>query len=289
MKGFASEANARAYLAEAEDLAPRVMFFTDPGPDLDLYFAVAALLRRHRYCFVNSFARPLVDGWLCMLDAALAKPGVGQVGATGAWKSGHSWWLYAAGLPSAYRGLMPPVPVARELFRDIDAELKGTEQRSAGKVLRKRLGILRELPRTLLRYEPFPARFLRTSSFMITHACLSRLRLPNVHSKSDAHVIEGGRASITSQLRRLGLTSLVVDRRGVAYEPQEWHRSRTLWQGQQEDLLVADNQTHIYANGSFARRQLLSTLAWGAMAEPAPPEAPDETTGSRAPRTAARP
>ena len=279
MNGFASATEARPYLDEVADLAPEVLFFGGRGVDMSVYFTAAARLRRDRYCFVNSAARPLAAGWLAKLDAALAGPGVGQVGATGAWASGHSWQLYSAGLPSAYRGLMPPPPVARKLFRDIESEKRGGGQSSATDVLRARLEILRGLPRTLFSYEPFPARFLRTNAFMITHAALKELHLFAVRNKTDAYAFEGSRRSITRQLEGLGLSSLVVDRAGVVYEPADWPRSHTLWQGDQEGLLVADNQTRSYTDGDFARRHLLSTLAWGPQADPRPSREDRSTMG----------
>ncbi len=268
MNGFASAAEARPYLDEVADLEPHMLLFPENGFDMGIYFATAARLRRERYCFVNSYARPLVDGWLAKLDAALELPGVGQVGATGAWASGHSWLLYSAGLPSAYRGLMPSPSVARKLAQDIESELGGQGRGSASEVLRARLELLRGVPRTLFCYEPFPSRFIRTNSFMITHATLRELRLFVIRNKIDTYALEGSRRSVTRQLERLGLCSLVVDRAGAVYGPEEWHRSRTLWQGDQEGLLIADNRTLSYTNGDFARRHLLSTLAWGPMADP---------------------
>jgi hypothetical protein len=64
---------------------------------------------------------------------------------------------------------------------------------------------------------------------------------------------------------------LVVDSEGTSFEEIHWARSRTLWQGDQELLLVADNQTRIYARGSLERRRMLSVFAWGRQADPAPP------------------
>lgn len=281
MNGFASTAEGRPYLDEVADLDPEVLFFGDRGVDLAVYFNAAARLRRDRYCFVNSYGRPLADGWLAKLDAALARPRVGQVGATGAWASGHSWQLYSAGLPSAYRGLMPSPPVARRLFREIEYERGFTGQSSARNVLWGRLQTLGGMPRTLLRYEPFPARFLRTNAFMITHAALRELQLFAVRNKTDAYAFEGSRMSITRQLEGLGLSSLVVDRAGAVYGPEQWPRSCTLWQGDQEGLLVADNRTLPYTNGGFARRHLLSTLAWGAMADPRLPHENQSVVGIR--------
>ncbi len=271
MKGFTSYAQAKPYIDEVADFAPTTLFFEDRGFDLGVYFAAAARLRRNRYCFVNSYSRPLVDGWLAKLDAALGRPGVGQVGATGAWASGHSWVTYSMGLPSAYRGLMPPAPRARELFRGPELKRNGRQRRMVGETVRARLKTLRELPGALFYYEPFPAAKLRTNTFMIAHQTLRELPLFVVRNKQDAYSLEGSRECLTRLLERIGLESLVVDRAGAVYGPEQWDRSHTLWQGDQEGLLVADNQTLHYTNGDFDLRHLLSTLAWGVCAYPNPP------------------
>jgi hypothetical protein len=268
MKGFSSPADASPYLEEIEDLELSSLFFPDRGYDIGVYLACAARLRRDRYCFVNSFARPEVDGWLAMLDAALERPGVGQVGATGSWASHHSFWMYSLGLSSAYRGLMPAPLVARKLLMGIESERDGKERRSVLDLVRARLRTLVRLPEELMGFAPFPNPFLRTNAFMISHATLRELGMFVVRNKMDAYSVESGREGITSQLRRLGLTSLVVDRFGAVYGPDRWHLSRTLWQGEQEGLLVADNQTALYSDGDAARRRLLSTFSWGSSADP---------------------
>ena len=51
-------------------------------------------------------------------------------------------------------------------------------------------------------------------------------------------------------------------------DPERWAQSRTFWQGDQEGLMVADNQTCLYSNGAPERRRLLSAFAWGREAEP---------------------
>jgi hypothetical protein len=387
MKGFSSRAQAAPYLREAADLAPTTLFFPDRGMDLGVYLALAARLRRDRYCFVNSHSRPLVEGWLAKLDAALARPGVGQVGATGSWASMHSWVTNLIGLPSAYKGLLPPRAIARQLSLELQREAAllasdsdsglasgsasesasesssesvfvsesesnsesssesvfvsesdsnsesssesvfvsesdsnsesssesvfvsesdsnsesssesvfvsesdsnsglgsglasesssesalNSARRPAVSVARLRFGSILRVPRELAEFAPFPAAHLRTNVFMVSHAALRELDLPVVQSKIDAQVVESGRESITAQLARIGLCSLVVDRTGAVHGASRWERSRTLWQSRQERLLVADNQTRCYTAGTFARRDLLSTLAWGVSADPAPP------------------
>jgi hypothetical protein len=279
VKGFASPAQAKPYLDEVADLAPQILFVPDRGFDLGSYFTAAAYLRRHRYCFVKSQSRPLVDGWLAKLDAALNRPGIGQVGATGAWTSMHSWMMYSTGLPSAYRSLLPGRLQARELMAKMQVEQGAIERSSIAHSIRMRLKTLPNVPEELFGFGPFPTPHLRPTAFMITHAVLRELCLFEVRTKMDTFALESGRESITRQLERMGLSSLVVDREGAVYEPDQWHRSRTFQQGGQEGLLVAENHTHCYTVGDFARRSFLSQCAWGSYADPSPPpEAPPSVT-----------
>ena len=268
MKGFSGEATAEPYLLQAQDLHPEVLFYPDEGLDLGVYFAVAAQLRRDRYCFLNSYSELLVEGWLAKLEAALEQPQVGMVGATGSWASTRSWVAYSLRMPGAYRGLLPERQIAREVFLSMDLERSGVDARSGWRSLQAKLGTLPQMFEQILAFEPFPAYHLRTNAFMISHAMLARLSLHAIQSKMDAYLLENGRASITRQVQRLGMRTLVVDRAGTGYEHDEWDRSYTLWQGDQEGLLVADNQTRSYASGGDDRRRLLSAFAWGSRADP---------------------
>ncbi len=262
--GFASAAEAGPYLDELAGLDPEVLLFPEGGQDLAAYFATAARLRRERYCFVNSYSRPLVDGWLAKLDTALARPGVGLVGASGSWASSRSWMAHSLGLPSAYRGLLPAPRAARAQLLAVELEHAGAERRSRRESLQARWSALRQLPQL----ERFPAHHLRTNAFMVSHAILSRLRLRPVRDKLDAYALEHGRGSITRQVQRIGLRTLVVDRDGAVYDHPDWDRSRTFWQGDQEGLLVADNRTLGYQRADRPRRRVLAAYAWGAAAAP---------------------
>jgi hypothetical protein len=127
------------------------------------------------------------------------------------------------------------------------------------------------MPEQLLRFESFPAHHVRTNAFMIERATLTALRIGRLNRKMDAYLLESGRRSLTRQVQRLGLRTLVVARDGAFYDHEDWPRSLTLWQGDQEGLMIADNQTRTYANGGIERRSLLSAFAWGGLADPSPP------------------
>lgn len=269
MKGFDSAAQAAPYISEVADLAPELVFLPDTGIDLGTFFAVATRLRRGRYCFVNSHTRPVVDGWLAKLDAALALPGVGMVGATGSWASGHSWLTYSLGLPSFYRGVLPSRDVAREQLRAINREQTGVEG-SSKSVWGNRLRLLPRIPEELMGFAPFPTPHLRNTAIMISHAALGEMQLFKIRNKMDTYALESGLHSFTRQLKRRGSRVLVVDRAGTTYEPCDWHHSRTFCQGAQEGLLAVDNRTLSYERGGLQRRILLAGLAWGECAEPYP-------------------
>jgi hypothetical protein len=277
LKGFGGVEEAEPYLARAGDLRPEALFLPDEGLDLGTYFAAAARLRRDRYCFLNSYSELLVEGWLAMLERALGESQVGMAGATGSWASTRSWVAYLLRLPSSYDGVLPERSLARQAFLAIDLERAGQTARSGWASLEAKLRTLPVMLEQILAFEPFPAYHLRTNAFMISHATLARLRLHAIRRKMDAYVLENGRASITGQVQRLGLRTLVVDRAGAVYDHDQWDRSYTLWQGDQEGLLVADNQTRSYAQGAEDRRRLLSAFAWGNRADPHAPR----TAGSR--------
>ena len=121
----------------------------------------------------------------------------------------------------------------------------------------------------ILGFRRFPAHHLRTNAFAIPHDVLVRALNPAGRSKKEALGLESGRRSITRAVERLGLRAVVVDRSGGVYEPREWADSETFWLGEQNGLLVADNQSEQYRLGDAARRRLLSRFAWGEDARPA--------------------
>ncbi|MBC7889817.1 MAG: hypothetical protein H7Z13_18220 [Ferruginibacter sp.] len=112
-------------------------------------------------------------------------------------------------------------------------------------------------------FKPFPNPHARTNAFMIRRDVLLSLKKPVVKNKMDAYRFESGRNSLTNQLLKRGLITLVIDRHGITYESQEWHRSNTFWKSNQENLLVSDNQTLTYDNASPEQKKLMTQSAWG--------------------------
>lgn len=275
----------------------RLLRIGAPVQDLAAYAHAADRLEHRRLCFLNSYSTILAPDWLAKLDCALDQPRAGLVGATGSWASLHSAVLNAFLLPNPYRRVVPARRVAREQMREIELELDAARtpegaaiakaepprRTLSGSVL-STLRSFRPMPEQLLRFAPFPAYHVRTNAFMLDRATFAKLHMRPLSRKMDAYLLESGRASFTSQIQKMGLRTLVVARDGVFYDHPEWHAGETFWRGEQRGLLVADNQTRSYANGSYDRRRLLSAFAWGPESAPAPParERPAEDRASRA-------
>lgn len=255
-KGFGEPGESAPYLERAADCAPLKLDVSDAGPDLAAYVAAAGALDHQRLCFVNSFSEVLVPGWLGLLDEALSVGSTGAAGATGSWASHLSYGLLQLGWPGVYADAFGGWRGARRASR----ELPGT---SAQRGLAAWLLTLQSTALAAPAISLFPNPHLRTNAFLIGRETLRALRAGSLSTKAAAHRLESGRAGITAQLRALGRPAAVVDRHGVARGEADWAAGNVFWQGDQEDLLVSDNQTRLYAEATLRQRDALARVAWG--------------------------
>jgi hypothetical protein len=216
----------------------------------------------------------------------IGREDVGVVGATGSWASFLCFSLFREGKPCTYTNLFQDVQdiEKRRLF-GLSPELKSALR---SKRLPERLlyqiyyrGMVApyylivnsfrfplERWRIGASFAPFPTPHVRTNAFLIRRNVMLRLVAKPIRTKLDAYAFESSKSSLTNQLQRAGLKALVAGRDGRAYEDEEWPRSETYCQGEQRNLLVADNQTRGYINGSPRQRLFLSRFAWGDKANP---------------------
>lgn len=261
-KGFDGAAALAPFLERAAPPRPARVEVPDDGFDLTAYLAAASALEHERLCFLNSFSELLAPGWLRMLDAALADGAAGAAGATGSWASHLSYGLYQAGLRG---GPYADAFESRRVARHAMHALSGSTPASAPVDWLYNVVMTSHHARGM---ELFPAIHLRTNALLIDAAVLRSLRTGRARTKWATYHLESGRSSITRQLIARGRPPVVVDRNGVARVPQEWHRGDVFWQAEQQDLLVADNQTRSYATARAATRAVLSAHAWGRDARP---------------------
>ena len=226
--GPASSSVREQLLAELTETEHRLIAFEQPVLDLAAYGQAARQIERRSLCFLNSYSAILADGWLGMLSAALDGADVGLVGASGSWESQAEWTRGSAGY---------------WIYQL--ASLRATR---------------RDYPR-------FPNPHIRTSAFMLARDTILELGLEEVRDKRSAYLLESGRQSISRRVWGKDLRTLVVDRAGRSYDVQEWAASRTFRSGEQENLLIADNQTREYDTASTRRRRRLSRDSWGEWVE----------------------
>ena len=236
-KGFEHESVPAEYSALLAGLSYRTLFVADEGFDIKPYFHAARSLAYHYFCFLNSFSVLLDEDWLAKMHEQIVRARVGVVGATAShesfystfrhnWRANRSKWLY--------RGM-----------------------------LRIEYGKLREVLTYRKRFPPFPNYHVRSNAFIIRRDLMLELRVGAIKEKMDAHEFESGRESLTRQILAQRLAPLVVGRDGRAYEKENWYESFTFRSGEQQNLLVADNQTRHYERADPLTRQSLTRATWG--------------------------
>jgi hypothetical protein len=110
-------------------------------------------------------------------------------------------------------------------------------------------------------FEPFPNPHLRTTGFAMKRELILELDWRPDLTREETVMLEGGRRSLTRQVRERGLETLVVGRDG-AYPPERWRQSATFRSGNQANLLLADNRTRHYQEAGPLVRRGLAWLAW---------------------------
>lgn len=114
------------------------------------------------------------------------------------------------------------------------------------------------------RFPKFPNVHVRSNAFAIERTAFCRITQEvSISNKHEAHRFESGRNSLTRLVLERGKRVMLVGRNGRAYPPEWWPFSNTFRQGQQENLLVADNMTRTYDSSTWPEKQFLVQQTWG--------------------------
>jgi hypothetical protein len=237
LKGFSNDRQLSPYEALLDGIRHRRVFLKDVGFDVGAYLKVA---REHDYrffLFINSFSRIQVAGWLESMYRHAIEPGIGIVGATGSHQS----------ISSDFHAL-------RWESRPSQSQLRWIA--SLGWRHARFYLHIRD------RFPAFPNYHVRTNAFLVSRAVLTGLRGSRISNKWDAYRYESGGDGMTQQILGAGLIPVVVGADGRAYRPAQWQDARTFWISDQENLLISDNQTRAYSEGSSGLRERLAFHAW---------------------------
>jgi hypothetical protein len=220
--------------------AARVVALPDDGFDWGAYIRLVPHLSQEWLCFLNTYSRPRVAGWLNLMRMAAETSGMdtGAVGATGSWET-----------------LAPvfPQPSVRSAYNT---------------PLIYPLMLVYNTARFLMNipvFRAFPNPHLRTNAFIVRRELfldfVATQKFPR--SKRDVAIMESGRTGFTAYLYNRSLKVLVTGADGKAYEREQWIDSRTFRVHGQPNLLVADNHTIAYDNAHLSAKRALEIQAWG--------------------------
>lgn len=255
-KGFSSEKQTRPYDSLLTAIPHRRMYISDRGYDLGAYIKAVENFDYDYFFFLNSFSRIQFDNWLVNFYRGLTIQGVGLSGATGSFESISANFRRRDEMLSklSFAGRL------RFLFNyvaDAPTRTQGFLRLSAWGL--RALGLW-DIARL---FPDFPNSHIRTNAFMASRQVLTRLRIGPLWLKFSTYLLESGYESITKQVAAAGLRAVVVAGTGQVYEREEWPNSATFRQQDQENLMVADNQTDFYATADLGYRTELSRRAWG--------------------------
>jgi hypothetical protein len=210
-----------------------IVSLPDDGLDIGAYMRIARRIPAEWLCFLNTHSRILKENWLSLLYHAAQGSEVGATGATGSWESAFNALLDAQ-WPTQF----------------------GSRVRRAA-----------ALARNWAQFPAFPNPHLRTNAFLTRSALFSEFasQVAFPRTKRDVYAIESGSRSYSSFLRRRGLDLRVCGADGVAYSIDSWPGSGTYRSRNQDNLLVADNQTQEFSAADPVLRESLRVSAWGVL------------------------
>lgn len=234
MKGFGGVVDAGTERV-LDGLAHERVLLPDAGRDIAAYRSAARELGAGRICFLNSFSVLLHDGWLAHLSAALADSRVGIAGASGSWQSlaANHRWLRA----ERFRSALDPL-------------------RWAWRELRYRVQWQKAFPE-------FPNPHVRSNGFLMRSDVFLRYAVGPFRTRMDGYRFESGVRGLSRRIVADGLELRLVGADGLAHRSEAWPAARIFWSDGQQNLMIADNQTRLYADADAGMRQRLSRFAWG--------------------------
>lgn len=217
----------------------QILSLPDDGFDLGAYFRAIPHIRNQWVCFLNTFSRPRIAGWLQKMKTVAESPEkpIGAVGATGSWESFLPYPLVPE--PGSALSMIAAYPL--RLLRNIVIWVRNFSD-----------------------FPPFPNPHLRSTGFLIQRElfeAFSQAReIPR--SKRDAHILESGWKSLSRFLIRRGYSIALVGADGRHFEPKKWVESGTFRIPEQPQLLVTDNQTREYDSANSSLKRSLERISW---------------------------
>ncbi len=303
-KGFEQPADLMAARAAFDGLPHIEIGLPDVGFDLGAYAQASRQLGQDYLVFLNTHSEIAAPNWLAQLFRCASRDDVGIAGSMGSYESirntvllfrnaiwesigagkhydrwlayyfdfvlsqYHADWYGPSGEVRAPRP-GPAGPFARLLRIAARARRRAWFEKAGTAPIWRG-----SIPFDCMRFPAFPNPHIRSNGFMMRRARFLQLGLPSTPEKFDTSLFESGPDSMTARLRAQGLRVAVVGADGEQHEVADWWRSGTFRQGDQRNLLFADNHTRAFAAMSPGGRATHQRTTWGDFLGPAPEHFP---------------
>jgi hypothetical protein len=208
----------------------------ESGQDIEVYQKAANQIEADHLLFLNTYSQIKTAGWLLFYTKNWQAK-VGLIGATASYAS----YLSA---------------IREKLLFDWKRKIGFTGKMNSLKYYLK----IKFLHGS--KFKKFPAPHIRTTGFFISKNLFCSLSSMVVSNKMNAYFFENGKNSMTEQVLKQGYDCLIIDNKGTSYSIEEWPLSKTFWIAEQENLLIADNQTRKYDIADPNEKALLQKIAW---------------------------
>jgi hypothetical protein len=289
-KGF-NERNLDLEKAKFKEVEHRHVIVDDKLTDIDSYLVAARSFSDiDVFCFLNTFSQITTKDWLLYLHNAISKAGVGIAGATASYESllnslrlntkviwlckskylkldRNAYLQYKTVIKKGAQRWFLKYLIYQFIAKDqmskpdysyLTAYDAGFEQ--YWDYLTARGGVFE----FLVGYPAFPNPHIRSNGFIIKRAYLSPFfENSETMTKITSYLFESGADGLTRQIQRKGLKAVVVNNSGDIFDVEEWPQSRTFRLGQQEGLLIRDNQSRKFERLELSERNVLAHMTWG--------------------------
>lgn len=291
-KGFGERTGAEKGIEViTEPFGPTFFDVPDDGFDINAYLEISHHIDEDYVCFFNTFSEILAPNWLKFLSEQVIRPNVGIAGCTASYESlitshramSKAVWLSVVKKvefdPHLYDFFQPEIDNHTSLWKDqSDAlGLSSTDLEYGNRFTENRFKSLdadfeegwqsaidKGGPLEILaNFQPFPNPHIRSNGFIIDRKRLLQIA-PRIEYTKDACVkFESGIEGLSARILAEGQDLILIDKKGKAFNQNNWWKSLTFRLGNQEDLIVSDNQTNKFEELSEKLRIRDSYFSWG--------------------------
>jgi len=253
LKGWEGAGHSEDAKSRIRTCGGELMTVPNTGFDWGSYFLASTNIKTDYFCFLNTHSRILHSSWLEFLIRALHEPGVGLAGCTAS---------YSSHVPDFRRILCNQLHSVQ--FRRKRSQQE-TPKRSLLTAIYAAISLLFVFWQRQRHFDRFPNPHIRSNAFAVSSKVFSefcqRRLIPR--TKLDALRFESGHESLTHSQIKQGFKCVVVNSKGQVFDIKFAKDARTYSTGDQELLMIEDNQTRLYAAADTYKKRILEAMAWG--------------------------